>query len=323
MKGGRGKGSFDNGLQGGIQLAESPIAGKEIATKMLGHRLKTKQTSGKGLTVNKVYVAETIKYNEEWYLAMTIDRENYTPVIIISKSGGVDIEKLAKEEPEKVLKFNFSLTHGLTDDVVSEVFKTLGISTEETSRLRHILTQMSKLFMEKDATLLEINPLVRSSGGIFTCLDSKFSFDNAAKVRQKELFSQQDFDHEVSEEVEAENYGLVYVRMDGNIGNVVNGAGLAMATNDAIAHYSGASANFLDAGGQATKETMQKAFEIILRDSRVKAILINIYGGIIKCDMIAESIIGAATELGPFPVPIVVRLQGTNSEEGLRLVSRY
>lgn len=321
LKGGRGKGRFDSGLQGGIQVVKSPDAGKEIASKMLGHKLITKQTGEAGLTVNRLYVVEPIKYDDEWYLAMTIDREKYAPALIVSKSGGVDIEQVAKQSPEKLLNFNFSLSKGITPELVAEVANALGTSPTETKNLEQMLRNMHKLFASKDAILLEINPLVRSkANGTFTALDAKFSFDNAAEKRQQDLFAMRDATTEVAEEVEAEKYGLVYVRMDGNIGNVVNGAGLAMATNDAIAYHGGSSANFLDAGGQATKQTMIKAFEIILEDPRVKTILVNIYGGIIRCDMIAESIIGAAAELGPLRVPLVVRLQGTNSEEGLKLV---
>jgi succinyl-CoA synthetase beta subunit len=279
QKGGRGKGSFDNGLRGGIQMAETPGAGEKIALNMLGHRLRTKQTTDRGLQVDKVYVAETVRYDEEWYLAMTIDRENYSPAIILSKSGGVDIETIAKEQPEKLLTYHFSLTKGITGDLIEQIAKQLGTSGKETEALSQILSRMHRIFASKDATLLEINPLVRSSDGSFTCIDSKLSVDNAAEKRQPELFGLRDVQHEIPEEVEAEKAGLVYVRMEGSIGNVVNGAGLAMATNDAIAYYGGASANFLDTGGQATKDTMQKAFEIIMRDDRVKAVLVNIYGG--------------------------------------------
>jgi succinyl-CoA synthetase beta subunit len=304
---------------------------------MLGHSLITKQTSDKGLEVNKVYVAEIVDYEDEWYLAMTIDRENYSLAIILSKSGGVDIESVAKTNPENLLTFNFALTQGITRELVSKIGTALGTGDQETNRLEQMLKRMHALFREKDATLLEINPLVRTKDGHFICLDAKCSFDNDAEFRQKELFAQRDIQQEQGEELEAANYGLVYIPLEGrcaqtfsarlplnlnvgNIGNVVNGAGLAMATNDAIAHYGGASANFLDAGGRATKETMQKAFEIILRDPRVTCVLVNIYGGIIRCDMIAESIIGAAAELGPLRVPVVVRLQGTNSAQGLKMV---
>lgn len=282
LKGGRGKGTFDSGLQGGIQVVDDPSAAENVASKMLGHRLKTKQTGQQGLKVNKVYVAETIKYNDEWYLAFTIDREMYSPAIIISKSGGVDIETMAKEHPEQLLTFHYNISEGITPDLIKRISSSLGTSAKETENLDNILTRMHNVFTAKDATLLEINPLVRSENGDFTCLDAKFSFDDAASPRQKELFAladSEDIEQDQSTEMEAKQYDLVYIRLDGNIGNVVNGAGLAMATNDAIAFHGGASANFLDAGGQATKETMQKAFEIILRDERVKVILVNIYGG--------------------------------------------
>lgn len=278
-KGGRGKGTFDNGLKGGIQVVESGKSAEEIAGRMLGQRLITKQTNSQGLKVDKLYVAETVSYNEEWYLSMTIDRENYSPALILSKSGGVEIEKVAKETPESLFTFNFGLSKGITSELVDEVAKKLALSSQEKKSLSGILTRMHRVFAENDATLVEVNPLVRLSDGNFICLDAKFSFDNAAEKRQPEIFAMRDVQHEVVEEIEAEKAGLVYIRMNGSIGNVVNGAGLAMATNDAIDYYGGSSANFLDTGGQATKETMQKAFEIILRDDRVKAILINIYGG--------------------------------------------
>lgn len=231
------------------------------------------------MEVNKVYVAEPIKYEDEWYLAMTIDRERYCPAIIMSKSGGVDIETVAKEHPDQLLSFHFSLTKGITPDLVEKISKALGSPPNEIENLKTMLTRMLELFKSKDATLLEINPLVRDKEGKFTCLDAKFSFDNAAEKRQAELFALRDREQENKDELEAEKYGLVYIRLDGNIGNVVNGAGLAMATNDAIAFHGGRSANFLDAGGQATKETMQKAFEIIVGDPRVSTIFVNIYGG--------------------------------------------
>lgn len=246
---------------------------------MLQSRLITKQTGDRGLVVEQVYVAEILEFEEEWYLAMTIDRENYTPAIIISKKGGVDIETVAKEHPEELFTFHFKISEGITGKLVGQIAKSLNASADESKNLETLLNGMYKIFVDKDATLLEINPLVRTADNNFTCLDAKFTFDNAAEKRQKDLFALRDSQHEIPEEVEAEKYGLVYVRMEGNIGNVVNGAGLAMATNDAIGLYGGASANFLDAGGQATKNTMLKAFAIIMRDERVKTIFVNIYGG--------------------------------------------
>ncbi|KAF5239225.1 hypothetical protein FANTH_10027 [Fusarium anthophilum] len=304
LKGGRGKGTFDNGLNGGIKVTESPTEAKELSSKMLGYRLRTKQTSGNGVLVNKLYVAESVDYTEEWYLALTLDREDYSPVLLISRNGGIDVEDAAKSDGS-LNSFHFKFSDGITPDLISRIQASIGATVNEIDKLNGILTRLWDLFVSKDATMLEINPLVRTADG-FKCLDAKFTFDDAAVSRQPDLFSLRDVQAEVSEEVEAQKYGLVYVKLDGTIGNVVNGAGLAMATNDAIAYCKGTSANFLDAGGQATKETMQKAFEIILRDNRVKVILVNIYGGIIKCDMIAESIIGAAEELGPLHVPLVL-----------------
>ncbi|KAL0942742.1 succinyl-ligase [Colletotrichum truncatum] len=278
------------------------------------------ETGGSGLSINKIFVAEDMKLHEEWYLAMTFDRENYCPVIIVRRNDGADVGSIPTNKTQKFHTIKFALTKGVTPDVVDKVSDVMKNSSTEAQNLQTLLNGLYKIFTSKDATLLEVNSLVKSADGTFTCLNTKSTFDDASAKRQKDLFALRDSDHEVPEEVEAEKYGLVYVRMDGNIGNVVNGAGLAMATNDAIALHGGTSANFLDAGGQATKETMVKAFEIILRDTRVKAILVNIYGGITRGDMIAESIIGAATELGPLKVPMVVRLQGTNSELGLKLL---
>ncbi|KAI8254649.1 hypothetical protein K4K53_008747 [Colletotrichum sp. SAR 10_77] len=194
-------------------------------------------------------------------------------------------------------------------------------SLAEKENLRSVLRGLCQVFKSKDVTSLEVYPIINAIDETITCVDTKITIDDAASKRQEDIFALRDRAHGIAEEAEAKKYGLVYVKMDGNIGNVVNGAGLAMATNDAIALHGGASANFLDAGGQATKETMVKAFEIILRDTRVKTILVNIYGGITRGDMIAESIIGAATELGPLKVPMVVRLQGTNSELGLKMLA--
>ncbi|TVY66402.1 Succinate--CoA ligase [GDP-forming] subunit beta [Fusarium oxysporum f. sp. cubense] len=320
LKGGRGKGTFDNGLHGGIHMVRDPAAGEELASKMLGNRLKTKQTSGEGIVVDKLYVAESVKYDEEWYLALTVDREKYAPVVLVSKHGGINVEDNANSSIGSLQSFHFNLSDGITPGLVSRIRKGIGASEDEANKLGTILDRLLQLFISKDATMLEINPLVRTADANFKCLDAKFTFDDASERRQPELFAMRDVEAEVGEELEAQKHGLVYIKMDGNIGNVVNGAGLAMATNDAIAYHGGSSANFLDAGGQATKQTMQKAIEIILRDQRVKVILVNIYGGIIKCDMIAESIIGAAKELGPLRVPLVVRLQGTNSPEGLKIL---
>lgn len=255
------------------------------ATSMLGHNLVTKQTIPGGVRVDKLYVTQMVDYKDEFYLAVTIDRAKYSPVIIISKQGGVDVEDLPKSQMHK---FHFNVSTGITSDVEADVREKLQLDDIEGDAMSAILKNMVKLFVEKDATLLEINPLVRTASGQFVCLDAKFSFDEAAAKRQAELFDLRDQSQECAEEIEAEKYGLVYIRLDGNIGNVVNGAGLAMATNDAVELYGGKSANFLDAGGQATKETMLGAFKIITSDPRVKVILVNIYGGELKTYIAAE-----------------------------------
>ncbi|KAI3572727.1 succinyl-CoA synthetase-like protein [Fusarium oxysporum f. sp. albedinis] len=293
------------------QVAQNGSTGEALVSDRLDRRIQS-PTSTTDDVVTGLYVADSIDFDEKWYLSMTLDRENYTPVVIVSRSrdsalGGCGSYKMGLDE-------------GITSDLLCRISKHVGASPKEEKNLKDILVRLHKLFVTKEATLLEINQLALSSDGTFTCLDANLNFDYAAEERQPELFALRDGKAEVPEEVEAQKHGLVYIKMDGDIGNVVNGAGLAMATNDAIALYEGRSSNFLDAGGQATKQTMQKAFEIILRDERVKVILVNIYGGIIKCDMIAESIIGAAQELGPLRIPLVVRLQGTNSAEGLQIL---
>lgn len=229
--------------------------------------------------VKDLYISEVVPHESEWYLAMAIDRENYSPCIIISKDGGVDLGTLLREKASGVHTFHFSLTKGITKEVLSDIESRLDIKNQELENLTQIIVRLYKIFVDHEATNLEINPLARSSDGALTCLGANFTFDNAAESRQQQLFALRDRSQEVPDEVAAEKHGLVYVRMDGNIGNVVNGAGLAMATNDAIGFCGGASANFLDAGGKATKDTMIQAFRIITSDERVKAILVNIYGG--------------------------------------------
>ncbi|GKT91148.1 succinyl-CoA synthetase beta chain [Colletotrichum tofieldiae] len=316
----RGTGTVNENFEDRTSQVTDAEAAGEVAGELLGRRLKASRSLEGAVATNKVHVTEKIKSEAEWYLAITFDRENYCPTIIASKRGGVNIETTIKKHPEHIHTFNFGFTEGITPEVVEKVSKCLDASIKEAKNLQSILPRLYKIFTTKDATLLEIKSLGRSSDGTLTCLDVRFTIDDAANKRQANIFSARDAMYEASEEIEAEKYGLVYVKMDGNIGNVVNGAGLAMATNDAIALHGGTSANFLDAGGQATKDTMVKAFDIILRDERVKTVLVNIYGGITRGDMIAESILAAAKELGPLKVPMVVRLQGTNSELGLKIL---
>ncbi|TQV92302.1 hypothetical protein V2A60_006989 [Cordyceps javanica] len=309
-------------LKRNVSLAEQEAAGlvarsPEEAAKAAANLLRSSDSS---IVAKELYITQPSSHEEVWYLAMTIDREAYRPVIVISKNGGQDIRSITKEHPASIRSYHFTLSEGVPEPLVQRIASDLGVSSAaETASLGKTLTALHKIFLEKEGMLLEVRSLARSNNS-FTCLDSSFVFDDDANKRQADLFALRDKEQEVHDEVEAEQYGLVYVRMDGNIGNVVNGAGLAMATNDAIGLAGGKSANFLDAGGQATTQTMMQAFSIILRDERVKSILVNIYGGITRCDMIAESIIGAASEMN-IHVPMVVRLQGTNSEAGLKLLA--
>ncbi|KAL9483443.1 hypothetical protein ACSS6W_002232 [Trichoderma asperelloides] len=276
-----------------------------MAGRMLNRRVISDGISHQSITVNQILVSEVMAYQELWHLTMTIDRENYCPAIIIStQNGNTDTEKsLIQKDSQKTSAFTFGFSQG-----------------DQVTNLDDMLTKMYGIFREKDATLLEIAPLARLEDGLFASLDARLVIDDDAAKRQPDIFRLRDTSQEVEDEVNAEKHNLVYIKMNGNIGNIVNGAGLAMATNDAIGLHGGTSANFLDAGGQATKETMIQAFSIVMGDERVRAMLINIYGGITRCDMIAESIIGAAQEM-TLSVPLVVRLQGTNSAEGLNLLA--
>ncbi|KAM6481711.1 hypothetical protein HDV62DRAFT_380682 [Trichoderma sp. SZMC 28011] len=313
---------FEDGLRGGVQTVENPEQGLALATRMLNRQAVSDTIRYRSLTVSQVLVSESLVHQEQWHLAMTIDRENYCPVVIISKRNGNSSqdETVLRNLPGRSSSFTFGFSEGITEDLILRISKFLGVESVEETNIGDILTNLYKIFREKDVTLLEISSLARLNTGQFTCLDATLVVDDDAAKRQPDIFGLRDTTQEVHDEVRAEQHGLVYIKMEGNIGNIVNGAGLAMATNDAIGLHGGASANFLDAGGQATKETMIQALGIVMGDERVKAILINIYGGITRCDMIAESIIGAAQEM-TLAVPLVVRLQGTNSTEGLKLLA--
>ncbi|KAJ5511009.1 ATP-grasp fold subdomain 2 [Penicillium expansum] len=318
LAGGRGKGKFNSDGKSGVRQVYSPDEAFKSATNMLGYYLTTAQTPEDGLRVDKLYIYKAMSIAQEFYLAMTFDRQHASPVLLISSSGGTDIES----NVDKLHKLWFGLSTGITDEIDAYIQAELGFSDLEMKDIHRILVQMVKLFKEKDATLLELNPLVRTEEGEFICLDAKFGFDNAARYRQEGIFALEERSPEQEEEHQLAELGLSYVRLDGNIGNIVNGAGLAMATNDLISLYGGKCANFLDVGGAATKETLSKAFGVLMRDRRIKGILINIYGGIVRCDMIAEAIVAAASEMGGFKCPVVVRLQGTNSEKGLKLIEQ-
>ncbi|KXG51516.1 ATP-grasp fold, succinyl-CoA synthetase-type [Penicillium griseofulvum] len=318
LAGGRGKGKFNSDGKSGVRMVNSPNEAFNSATNMIGYNLTTAQTPADGLRVDKLYVYKAVSIAREFYLAMTFDRQHTSPVLLISSSGGTNIES----NVDKLHKLRFGISTGITDEIDAYIQAELGFSDTEMKDIHRILVQMLKLFKEKDATLVELNPLVRTEDGEFICLDAKFGFDNAARYRQQEIFALEERSPDEEEEYQLGKLGVSYVRLEGNIGNIVNGAGLAMATNDLISLYGGKCANFLDVGGGATKEALSRGLEILKNDQRVKGILINIYGGIVRCDMIAEAIVSAATEMGGFKCPVVVRLQGTNFEKGLKMVEQ-
>ncbi|KAG0154678.1 hypothetical protein PDIDSM_246 [Penicillium digitatum] len=318
LAGGRGKGNFNSDGKSGVRRVESSSEAFKSASNMLGYYLTTAQTPEDGLRVDKLYINKAMAIAQEFYFAMILDRQHTPPVLLISSSGGTDIES----NIDNLHKLCFGLSTGITDEIDAYVQAELGFSDVEMKDIHRILVQMVKLFKEKDATLLELNPLVRTEEGEFVCLDAKFGFDDLARYRQEEIFALEKRSPEEEEEHQLAKLGLSYVRLDGNIGNIVNGAGLAMATNDLISLQGGRCANFLDVGGAATKEALSKALGILKSDQRIKGILINIYGGIVRCDMIAEAIVAAAAEMGGFKCPVVVRLQGTNSDKGLKLIER-
>ncbi|KAK5214862.1 hypothetical protein LTR96_011665, partial [Exophiala xenobiotica] len=318
--GGRGKGSFENGLKGGVHVVKNAEEAHGIAAQMLGHRLRTRQTDTAGLLVDKLYVVEKISYDKEFYLSLAVDRKTCFPTIVASRSGGTNIEVAAKSDPTSVCRVPINYTAGVGDFETFKVAATLQLTDRaQIRRLQKLLSDLYSLFVSLDATLLEINPLVLTSTGELICLDSKFNFDNAARSRQSSVFELEEKGSRDANEKLAEDLGFSYVKLDGNIGNIVNGAGLAMATNDAVNYFGGECANFLDAGGKATKDTFVDAIRIVLKDPRVKVIFINIYGGIIHGDMVAECLIQAVEELRPLRAPLVVRLQGTSADKGQKM----
>lgn len=274
---------FEDGLRGGVQTVENPEQGLALATSMLNRQAVSDTIRYRSLTVSQVLVSESLAHQEQWHLAMTIDRENYCPVVIISKldDKSSQDETVLRNIRQGSSSFTFGFSEGITEDLILRISNFLGVETVEETNIGDILTNLYKIFREKDVTLLEISSLARLNTGLFTCLDATLVVDDDAAKRQPDIFGLRDTTQEVHDEVRAEQHGLVYIKMEGNIGNIVNGAGLAMATNDAIGLHGGASANFLDAGGQATKETMIQALGIVMGDERVKAILINIYGGVL------------------------------------------
>ncbi len=311
--GGRGK-------AGGVKLLDSAASVTQAVTDMLGTHLVTIQTDAQGQPVNQVLIEEISNISRELYLGAVIDRASQRVVIMASTEGGMEIEKVAAETPEKILKVTINPLTGLQPYQSRELAFGLGLEGDQIKQFVNLLHGFAKMFVEKDLSLVEINPLVVTDEGQLICLDGKINIDDNAMYRQKEILSMRDVSQENERENRAKEWDLNYISLDGDIGCMVNGAGLAMATMDLIKLCGGEPANFLDVGGGATKERVTEAFKIILSDSNVKGVLVNIFGGIVRCDLIAEGIIGAVEEVH-VNVPVVVRLEGNNAERGSQLLS--
>jgi succinyl-CoA synthetase beta subunit len=313
--GGRGKGTFKNGFKGGVHLVQTPDEAAEIATQMIGQVLVTHQTGEEGKLVSKVMIADAVDIEKEYYLAILMDRESRSPVIVASTEGGVNIEEVAEHTPEKIFHQVIHPLLGLQPYEIRNICAKLGLSGDIAKQFGKLLQGLFKLFMDCDCSMVEVNPLVTTPDGRVLALDAKFDFDDNALYRHPDIAALHDPTEEDPREVEAAKYQLNYIGLDGNIACLVNGAGLAMATMDIIKHCGGEPANFLDVGGGATQEQVRNAFKIILGDPKVKAILVNIFGGIMDCDVIAKGIVAACQEVD-LNIPLVVRLEGNNVAAG-------
>lgn len=317
LAGGRGLGTFTNGLQGGVHIIKTSDV-EEYASKMLGGTLVTKQSGPEGKPVNTLLLAKKMQLEREFYFAIMMDRSSQGPLIIACSEGGTSIEDLAESSPEKIVKVPIDIVSGPTDNDIETVVNGLGASGDKTKAGEQIRA-LYNLFVSRDCTMVEVNPLAEDSNGNLIAADAKIGFDDNASFRQLDVHEQRDHTQEDLREVAAGKWDLNYIGLDGNIGCMVNGAGLAMSTMDIISLRGGSPANFLDVGGSAKVDQIKAAFEIITADPAVKAVLVNIFGGIMKCDIIAEGIIEASKALD-LKVPVIVRLEGTNVERGKQLL---
>ena len=320
--GGRGKGTFkepEAGEKGGVRIAKSVEEAEEFATQMLGRTLVTHQTGPVGKQVNRIYIEDGSDIATELYLAILVDRETSRISFIASTEGGMDIEEVAASTPEKIITFSVDPASGISGFHGRKIAFALGLEGKAQKQCVKMVGQLYNLFQEKDCSMLEINPLIVNTAGDVHCLDCKMNFDSNALYRHPELMELRDETEEDAKELAASKFDLNYIALDGEIGCMVNGAGLAMATMDIIKLYGSEPANFLDVGGGATKEKVTEAFKIITSDPNVKGILVNIFGGIMRCDVIAEGVVAAVKEVG-LKVPLVVRLEGTNVELGKEII---
>ncbi|MHA3690240.1 ADP-forming succinate--CoA ligase subunit beta [Akkermansia muciniphila] len=318
--GGRGKGTFKNGFKGGVHVVDSVEEVEDVAGKMLNQVLVTKQTGETGKLVSKIMVAEAVDLKKECYFAILQDRARECPVIVASTEGGMDIEEVAATRPEAIIREHIDPALGILPFQALKIAVALGLTGPLLRQATKLITNVYKLFTTLDCSLVEINPLVVTTDDRVCALDAKFNFDDNALYRHPEIMEMRDETEEDPREVEAGKYDLNYIGLDGNIGCMVNGAGLAMATMDIIKYYGGEPANFLDVGGSATEEMVTNAFRILTSDKNVKALLVNIFGGIMRCDVIAQGIVAAAKNID-MKIPLVVRLEGTNVEIGKKILA--
>jgi len=321
--GGRGKGHFiepEAGEKGGVRLTKSVSEAAEEAQKMLGRTLVTHQTGPAGKQVNRVYIEDGSAIETELYLALLVDRSTSRVSFVASTEGGMDIEEVAASTPEKIVSFSVDPASGLSAFHGRRVAFALGLEGKQVKQCVQLISNLYRMFIDKDMEMLEINPLIVTDTGDLKCLDAKMGFDDNALYRHPDILEMRDETEEDPRELEASKYDLNYITLDGEIGCMVNGAGLAMATMDIIKLYGSEPANFLDVGGGATKEKVTEAFKIITSDPNVKGILVNIFGGIMRCDVIAEGVVEAVKEVG-LKVPLVVRLEGTNVEKGKEIIN--
>jgi len=307
------------GKAGGVKLVGTIEEAKEITNQLIGSRLVTNQTDSQGLPVEKILIESPQRIDHEFYLSLLVDRQSNKVVVLASTEGGMDIESVAKNSPEKIIKIEINSQTGLTGIDCQNLGKKLNLSGSALNDFAVTVNSLYQIFIEKDASLIEINPLIKDSNDKIIALDAKIDFDDNALYRQEEILSLRDSSQEDERELEASLSQLNYISLDGNIGCMVNGAGLAMATMDLIQHFGGSPANFLDVGGGTTAERVSKAFELIQSGQNVKGILVNIFGGIVRCDLIAEGIIQACEKVG-LNIPTVVRLEGTNADQGLKIL---
>ncbi|HEX9782928.1 MAG TPA: ADP-forming succinate--CoA ligase subunit beta [Opitutaceae bacterium] len=318
--GGRGKGTFTDGFKGGVKFAKSRDEAVQYGNAMLGNTLVTKQTGPAGRMVHTLYFSEACDIEKEYYLAILLDRASSRPVIVASTEGGVDIETVAEETPEKITKVVIDPAVGLQGFQSRQVAFGLGFTGDVFKQAVRLLDRLYALFWELDASMVEVNPLITTKDGKLLALDAKVSFDDNSLFRHPEIVALRDLNEEDSKEIEASKHALSYIALDGNIACLVNGAGLAMATMDIIKHFGGEPANFLDVGGGASKDQVEAAFKIILTDPNVKGILVNIFGGIMDCNVIAQGVVAAVRDID-LKIPLVVRLEGNNVEAGKKTLA--